>query len=615
MRSRTDKFYILPPGSVRFPADSIFDKKLRLVESGLLKTLDFRALSGFYREKRNQFAAGEFWGKIMRASAVIYGYTRDGWLLDKMRAAVDDIIAIQGPDGEISTAPRSEQPNGSSGADLWERKYVMLGLLGYHDVVKASDFSWAEAECERVKKALFALLDYTISQVGEGEGRRDILSTGWAFCGIESSSILEPVVRTYGLSGDPRHLQFAEYIVRRGGCGRENMFEAIRSGKSPYLIGNNGNPKESIAKAYEMMSCFEGLVEFYRVTKREEDRKAALELYKKLVAEEITYLGSGGADGPFNLGPGTGEQWNLTAQEQANPGLDLMMETCVTVTWMKYCLQLLRLEGDSGTADNIELSAYNALIAALRPDGMFFEYFPRFNGVRNPRVNFSYNVGGFDLSCCTANGPMGLGLIPSAAFMQSDRGPVVNFFTDAFVRCGKMTLDVRSSFPEEGKISVTVGGGAFFSADILFRIPWYARNFTVYRDGEKAGYDIDGNYPGYALVRGPFGQDMTVDVEFEIVDRVEISGPSVDLAGTGLVLLRHGPVALSRDSRYTDTDAPVPFDGDPEPKLASSRVPGAALFSCEYGGHTWIDYASAGGTWDGSSRFVTWNRPERPDTD
>ena len=309
---KNDRFFMLKPGSVKLAADNIFDRKIRTVENGLLSVLDYRRLADFYREKRNQFAAGEFWGKIMRASAEIYAYTGDAWLLEKMRDAVGDLLSIQGEDGELSTAPKNEQPNGSSGADLWERKYIMLGLLGYYKVVESCERDWCEAELGRVKNALSALLDYTISQVGDEPGKMPILSTGWAFYGIESTSILEPVVKVYNITRKPEHLAFAEYLVKAGGCRRENIFEAILSGRSPYSVGGNGDPKQSIAKAYEMMSCFEGLTEFYRVTGREKDRQAVLNLYEKLIEEEITELGSGGADGPFNLGPGTGEQWNLT---------------------------------------------------------------------------------------------------------------------------------------------------------------------------------------------------------------------------------------------------------------------------------------------------------------
>ncbi|MBR7061401.1 MAG: tRNA (N6-isopentenyl adenosine(37)-C2)-methylthiotransferase MiaB [Clostridia bacterium] len=595
-----DRFFMLKPGSVKLGSDVLYHRKLLTVQNGLMKTLDFRALADFYREKRNQFAAGEFWGKIMRAAAMIYSYTGETWLRDKMRAAVDDLLSIQGEDGEISTAPKAEQPNGSGGADLWERKYVMLGLLEYYRVTDDA------AERARVKQALSDLLDYTISQVGEGEGQTPILATGWAFCGIESSSILEPVVKVYGLTGKPEHLAFAEYIVRAGGCSRENIFDAIRAGKSPFRIGDNGDPRQSIAKAYEMMSCFEGLTEFYRVTGRGRDREAVLKLFGKLMEEEITELGSGGADGPFNLGPGTGEQWNRTRFEQANPDLDLMMETCVTVTWMKLNLQLLRLAGDARFADNIEVSALNALCAALRPDGLFFEYFPRFNGARNPKVNFSYNVGGFDLSCCTANGPMGLGIVPYVAFMQSDIGPVINFYVDGFARFGKMTVNMRSAFPQEGKAALELGGGAYFTGSILLRIPEYARLFSVTLNGRGVELARDGRYPGYAVVPGPFAEGMLLEVSFDIKDRMVLSGPSVNPAGNGLALLKHGPVVLARDNSVTDIDRPVAYA--PEPVLEPLPPRRGAIYSCGYSGCEWQDYQSAGAGWVPDSRFVTWNR-------
>ncbi|MBO5077132.1 MAG: tRNA (N6-isopentenyl adenosine(37)-C2)-methylthiotransferase MiaB [Clostridia bacterium] len=594
-----DRFFMLPPGAVKLGTDELFHRKLVTVQNGLLKTLDFRALADFYREKRDQFAAGEFWGKIMRSAAMIYSYTGEAWLRDKMRIAVDDLLSLQGIDGEISTAPKAEQPNGSGGADLWERKYVMLGLLEYYRVTED------EPERARVKQALSRLLDYTISQVGEQEGQTPILATGWAFCGIESSSILEPVVKIYNLTKQPEHLAFAEYIVRAGGCSRENIFDAIRAGKSPYLIGDNGNPKQSIAKAYEMMSCFEGLTEFYRVTGRSRDRDAVLKLWAKLMEEEITELGSGGADGPFDLGPGTGEQWNRTRFEQANPDLELMMETCVTVTWMKLNLQLLRLAGDARFADNIETSAYNALCAALRPDGLFFEYFPRFNGARNPKVNFSYNVGGFDLSCCTANGPMGLGIVPFVAFMQSDIGPVVNFYVDGFARFGKMTINMRSGFPQEGKAALELGGGAFFTGNILLRVPEYASDFRVTLNGGNVEWQRDSRYPGYAVVPGPFCEGMLLEVSFGIADRMVLSGPSVNPKGNDKVLLKHGPIVLSRDGRVTDIKGPVTYC--PQPELVPLPPRRGAIYSCAYDGYEWLDYQAAGAGWTPDSQFVTWS--------
>ena len=589
-----DKTYMLPPGAVKLPKGSIFRQKLEQISSGLMAALDFGALADFYREKRNQFAAGEFWGKIMRAAALLWCSTKEDWLMEKMRAAVSDMLALQGPDGEISTAPKADQPNGSSGADLWERKYVMLGLLEYYRVT----------EDEKVKEALIKLLDYTLAQVGDGPGKMPLLKTGWAFGGIESSSILEPVVKIYRLSGDPRHLAFAKYIVDAGGCIRENIFRAGLEGKSPYMIGWDGDPHTTVAKAYEMMSCYEGLIEYYRVTGDEDAGTAALRFWDKLAEEEITELGSGGADKPFNLGPGTGEQWNRTRLEQANPDIDLMMETCVTVTWMKLCYQLLRLTGDSRYADQIEKSSLNALTAALKPDGMFFEYFPRFNGTRNPKVNFSYNIGGYDLSCCTANGPMGLSLYPYAAFMNTPSGPAVNFYTDALVNYGKLSLNIQTEFPETGRTFIEIRGGAYFTCRLLLRIPDYSEDFTLRLNGEPYSFATDPDYPGYAVMEGPFAEGMIIQVDFRIRDFRVISAGSVNPRGNGKVLLKHGPLVLARDARAADTESPVRGEGGFT--LEPADPPSWAWIARRYDGQLFVDYQSAGGTWDGASRFTSW---------
>ena len=355
----------------------LIDARINALIDGLFLRVDMTAVVDFYRYRLNRFAAGEFFGKLMRAACLIYRYTKDARLKTVIDGAANDIMSRQDGDGDISTAPKNEQPNGSSGADLWERKYVLLGLWEYY----------LATEDERVLSCMKRLALYTASQVGEPP-KTPVTKTGWAFCGIESSSILEPVVKLYALTGEKELLGLADHIVASGACGRENMFEAILDGKDPKDIGSDGVPEHSIAKAYEMMSCFEGLLEYYRVTGIEKYRRCAGIFIEKINAQEITYLGSGGADKPYNLGPGTGEQWNHTYFEQANPDISLSMETCVTITYMKLMLQYYRLTGDASCIDRIEVSLYNALLGAMKPDGSFFDYFPKFNGVRSTKVNY-----------------------------------------------------------------------------------------------------------------------------------------------------------------------------------------------------------------------------------
>ena len=263
---------------------------IKLITENTLKKVNFRALADYYRNKADQFATGEFWGKLMRAGSLTYKYSQDKELKAILDETVADMMAIQLPDGCISTVPYEKQPNGTHGSDLWERKYSLLGLLGYYEITGREDV----LEC--IKKAA----DFTISQVGDYP-KKPITETGWAFCGIESSSILEPIVKIYHITGQKKYLDFATYIVESGACSRENLFDSIYQGKNPKDIGDNGKPEDSIAKAYEMMSCFEGLIEYYRATGIEKWKETAIIFYNKLLEQEITLLGSGGADAPYNL--------------------------------------------------------------------------------------------------------------------------------------------------------------------------------------------------------------------------------------------------------------------------------------------------------------------------
>jgi hypothetical protein len=117
-----------------------------------------------------------------------------------------------------------------------------------------------------------------------------------------------------------------------------------------------------------MMSLFEGLVEYYRVTGDEQIRQAVMNRFRNIRTKEITLISNGGGDQPYHPAV-MGEAWDNTAFEQTNPDIKRMMETCIGVIWMKLCSQLLRLTGDPATADEIEKYVYNGLTGAMKLDG------------------------------------------------------------------------------------------------------------------------------------------------------------------------------------------------------------------------------------------------------
>ena len=605
LRHPFDKQFDLPAGSITLTG--ITDQKIRIITEGTLKIIDMHALADYFRHTMDMFATGEFWGKLMRASCLICSYTNDPALRKIVDTAAADMLSLQRADGCLSTCPDHTQPKGSNGSDLWERKYALMGLLAYYELTSSPE----------ALEACVKLVRYTNDQVGLPP-KTPITDTGWAFCGIESSSILEPVLRVYQITGDPAALELGTYIVKSGCCKRENIFEAIKNGKSPMEIGWNGVAEQSIAKAYEMMSCFEGLCEYHRVTGDPEALETVKTFWDKVIDEEITLLGSGGADAPFNLGPGTGEQWNRTRFEQTNPAIDLMMETCVTVYWMRLCHQLLRLTGEVKYADELEKSLYNAIFGALKPDGHFFEYFPRFNGERNPKVNYSFNIKGFDLSCCTANGPTGLGMAPYLAFAGTPDGVAVNLYENGRVRVpfgdAAVTLAMESDYPMMGKATLKVVSveGTIPAENpfvISLRVPTFAEGFTVV---DPARNMVTAEAGTYLRLCGNIteGDEWLICFDIPLVKHPAPHGS--DRAGDNFVAFTYGSILLARDARDTAADGTDPLTPVKDGELGDWRVTpserGGFLTVYVTVGDTelkLIDYMTAGNDWNHTA-FASW---------
>ncbi|MCE5227868.1 MAG: glycoside hydrolase family 127 protein, partial [Porphyromonadaceae bacterium] len=404
-----DQFTPLPAGSVHLDGflEDYIQHSIIHWNKGVVP---YEALTEMFRSGRTYFARGEMWGKAVRSGCMFYRYTQDPALKAILQETVADLITTVRENGSISASEVSKQPDGPMG-DLWERKYVLLGLDEYYMQVSKDP---------QILKAMTDQADAIIDQIGPSP-KVSILDQGWSPNHIESSTLLEPIMRLYKLTGYQRYLDFAKYIIAEGGAKGYHIIEQAFNNVDPHKMGG------PYPKAYEMMSLFEGLVEYYRVTEDEHIKQAIMNLYRNIRTKEITIIGNGGGDQPYHPAV-SGEAWDNTAIEQTNPDIKRMMETCVGVTWMKLCSQILRLTGDPTAVDEIEKYVYNGLIGAMKPEGDGFSYVNLLNGVKtNPR-GWGQVVNGVYVTCCNLNGPMGLAYIPYVAVMNADPGPVINLY-------------------------------------------------------------------------------------------------------------------------------------------------------------------------------------------
>lgn len=585
----------LPSGAVTLT--DYFENDIRKsVENWAKGVMPYDSVVEFFRTGRKQFALGEMVGKAIRTNALMYRYTRDEELRDLTKDVVYSLIGTMKPNGSISCTAVENQPGGTDG-DIWERKYVLLALSQYYLDVDQDP---------KVLDAMEKEAASVMTQIGPQTGV-SIKDFGWSDNHIESSTILEPIMRLYYITGKQEYLDYAAYIVDCGGGLGKNMFQAVRDGDPLTSVG------QPYPKAYEMTSLWEGLVEYYRATGDPVLLETIEKYFRSVKENEITIIGNGGAD--VYWPKVCGEAWSNTAVEQTNPSVVRMMETCVGVTWIKYCSQYLRLTGDPSAVDAIEKYIYNGLLGAMRPDGKGFSYVNLLNGEKVTNYGWGWNFDGLPVTCCNLNGPTGLAYIPYVAVMQDAEGPVVNLYNagKAVAKTAKgdeVVLTVDSQFPRGNEVKISVDPSVAGKFSVRLYMPTWSPDTYV----EVNGKVVRGVKPGeYLAISRRWKKGDMIRIVFDFRARL-IDAPKGgrNPEGEFFQAVQWGPIVLARDENIDpDYNKPVQVVADENGEVKVRQVtperPGTRMqfvVPTTGGDIKMVDYSSVD-CWKGS-HIQTW---------
>lgn len=546
----------------------------------------------FHPDKRREWR-GEYWGKTMRGASMTYEYTKNEELYDVLAETVKDLLTTIEPSGRLSSYPEDRE---LYGWDVWCRKHTLLGLLHFLEICKDEDLS------RQVLSAVCKIVDYIISKVGNAEGKVNINDTSHMLGGINSSSILEAIVRLYKITGEKKYLDFAKEIIDNGGTKEFNIFEAALEAKIyPYQYAVN--------KACEMMSCFEGVLDYYRVTGEEKYKTMAINFVDLVIESDITMIGCAGLQD---------EYFDNARLKQFDPMYTKNRgENCVTVEWMKLCYQLLLLTGDVKYADQIEHSMYNALFGAVNINGNksndgqlypFDSYSPVYNNRRGVTVAGHKDIiqNRFWWGCCVAIGPAGTALPAKSIVLSSVDGLSVNLFVSGEYKTEvngmPVTLNIETDYPKNGNVKITVLADGTFPIEV--RIPTWSCETKL----SVAGESVEAENGKYAVINRTWKNGDIIELELDMrtkIIRAESIDPNARPEAICHFALQRGPIVLARDSQLEEDimEAADIIDNGGYAELDEAET----SIQCEQcynvkckDGSTFpvIDYASAGQTWD-----------------
>ena len=452
----------------------------------------------------------EFWGKLILSAARICRLKKDDALKEEIRKSVYRVLAYQDETGYLGSyqdrtnifQADSEQcllEVGSSFGynwNVWGQKYTLWALL---ECAQLLDDPHILDCCCRLADQLIALLEKLNVR----------LKDAGVMHGMPAGSILKPMLILYRLTGNSSYLTFCTAAVKEweredGEC--PNLIANALAGRSPatwYSLGAT-TLEGWIAKAYEMMSCFDGILEYYRISGDPHYLKAVETFWEVVLEKEENILGSVGFCERF-----------ANAADYA----DAATEICDVIHWMRLSYELFCLTGKARYMDAFEKAYLNAFLAGLYEDGRTCAFFVRGAGrhlIADWQVETKYQ------HCCLNN--LGRGFVNAADATVTTAGGdyYINLYTQTRIRFGEVSFRIGTGYIDQGQVAITVRGAAAGSK-LHLRLPqWSAQTTIRVVGGETVETPQRGTYYTLTLT----GDDQVIRLAFDMTPEV------LDFSGT-----------------------------------------------------------------------------------
>jgi len=575
-----------PPALVR-PADARYDlggvvgeRVWAAVEGWLLPAPEANpALTEMFHERDLPPAralvpwAGEFVGKHLLSSILVWRLVRD----ERLRAAIDRVVArvldAQEADGYLGPFP--EDVRLVEKWDVWGQYHLILAFLAYCEEGLGEHAERALAAARRMADLFHRFF---------AAGNRRMLTSDDAD-GEKNYAVIHAVVRLYRLTGEERYRELAAWIEAE--WDKPPTGQYLRSALAGMPIW------QFPAHRWESIHDIQGIAELAFLTGDERYERAFRHIWWSILEGDRHNTGG------FTSGEAC----------QGNPYDPRAIETCCTMAWIALSVDMLRMTGDPRVADEIELATLNGMIGGQHPSGRWWTYTTPMDGERHACAHdivFQARAGSPELNCCSVNAPRGLGMIGDWALLVpcDGDGIVLDYYgpcaLSATLASGRrITLHQETAYPLDGDVAIRVDVDEPAAFPLRLRIPaWSARTSIVVNDAPVADV-APGTYLGLERRWRP---GDVIRVEFDFSPHVWVG----DRESAGKASLYRGPILLAFDPRYGSRELdldhlpqidlgnlrfePIAWDG-PFPPWLLVRAPtadGRSLVLC--------DFASAGAT-------------------
>ena len=519
--------------------------------NGRLLTLphwhDGELIKMFSRESRNNNDRtdwyGEHAGKWMYSTALAANRTGNEYLKTLLLQTADYLVSTQEEDGylgsyssDLRITNKNSKSHGHSW-DVWTLSYMTLGLLQVNRFFPGQKYLNAAKKIGELFLKTF------------GDGSANITDYGTRH-GISATIILDPVVELYKITSDKRYLDFAQLIIKE-------MEE--KEGVRLISVALHNQDMENVGdgKAYQIIWNLTAVAKLYEVTGNPDYLKATENAWQNIVDSHLTISG-----GPWG---GIGKHYECFNRKGFWDPYGFI-ETCSTMSWIQFNKEMLYITGEAKYAQEIERSAYNALLGAQYPDGQNWCYHSFTNGRRH--------IAHFN-DCCPSSGALALEELSPLIYTIKDGGIACNLFSEneatiTLVNANPVQINQKTDYPFDGNIQLTVRPSKRAEFPIFIRIPDWANGTAISVNGEPvdAGKIQSGTY--FRLDR-KWAKENTIEINFPFdlkihqkIEQATVPQGNSDIYKVDWFALTRGPLVYATNGLINGEDRERVFQLSPQ---------------------------------------------------
>jgi len=346
------------------------------------------------------------------------------------------------------------------------------------------------------------------------------------------------LVKLYDCTGEKRYFDLAKYFVDTRGVIDEGKLYSTCSDDGRYEQSDLPAREISTAEGHSVRAVYfySAMADIAYKTNDKELFDACERVFDNIITKRMYITGGIGSTS-------AGEAFTV---DYDLPNHTAYAESCAAIGLVFFASRMLKFKADSKYSDIIEKVLYNGFLSAVSLDGKSFFYvnplevLTEFN-TREVSTNEksvptppSHRFEVFGCSCCPPNITRFFSSV--GGYIYGDDGDTV--YVHQFMqsntsvkRNGKdVKIEVKTKFPENGKIAVSVSGG---DTKIAVRVPAWCDSYKGKTENGYAYFDMkDGE---------------TVTLNFDMKVKFIAARPEVDM-DCGRYAVMRGPVVYCTEA-------------------------------------------------------------------